>query len=440
MDKIIISGDGSGDFNCDGKADQVQINAAFAYQKDNPEYPIHLKGPFKYVVNNQILTSNSFTWTGDKDAVLTIATDRLWNATIPVIRQANPKQSESIIKKMSGFTIDGNADAINAKYAAAQGKKELRGDGFYNLIEMSYGTIEISGMTLRNSLNDGVITRYAHTVFRDNTVKDLGHEALFAKKCSVEHSGNRIKTMTNSGGRIMDCMGPVSIHDNTIWTEFGYDAGGPGLQIQFTKSDACRYMKDVEIWNNTIYDTYGPGIWLVAFAGSPYSRAEASGVHIHDNTFSGCGTHPKYDWLAGIVTSGFYDTLIENNVFDGCYGASVLIKNAVGLKPNGSSGKYNTIVKDNIIKNTIKMKVGIGGQGIRNETPSVHTVTSENNYIFDNESGPYYNVSSDSDILHAPDDEPEDPDNPSFVEFECSEKELEKIITTYPKRTFYKRL
>jgi hypothetical protein len=34
---IIIAGDGSGDYNCDGSSDQVEINQALEYAAANPE-------------------------------------------------------------------------------------------------------------------------------------------------------------------------------------------------------------------------------------------------------------------------------------------------------------------------------------------------------------------------------------------------------------------
>ena len=65
-----------------------------------------------------------------------------------------------------------------------------------------------------------------------------------------------------------------------------------------------------EVYNNTIQDMYGPGIWFIAY-GQAYTKDEAKHFYIHHNTFYGCGTHPTYDWVCGIETSGFYDTLIK---------------------------------------------------------------------------------------------------------------------------------
>ena len=45
---ITVSGDGSGNFICDGKDDQVQINKALDYAANNPGTTVHLKGQFTY--------------------------------------------------------------------------------------------------------------------------------------------------------------------------------------------------------------------------------------------------------------------------------------------------------------------------------------------------------------------------------------------------------
>jgi hypothetical protein len=426
MSNIIISGDGSGDFNC-GKTDaQVQINKAFEYQKDNPEDSIFLKGPFKYVIKSPILTSNVFELTGDKDAVITLADNVNWAKDVPLMKQKSVSKINDVDIKIHGFTIDGNWKGNTNR---------PRGRSYHTFGWLYYGDIEIFDMTLQNGHNDGFKVMYSDVNFHHNTVTMLGHEALYAIKCNrVSSKDNKVRTKTNSGTRVQD-SNHVTITGNEIWTVYEEDAGGPGIQVQFSKSTACPAMNDVDISNNIIHDTYGPGIWLVAYGGSQYSKEEACGVVIEGNKIYRCGTHHNYDWMAGIVTSGFYDTLIENNVIEDCYGAGVLVKNACGLKPNGQ-GKYNTIVKDNLISGTVKMKRGTGGQGIRNETPDVHTVESEGNHIWGNIAGPYYNVTSKSDILHAPATSEE----PSYIACEVTEEEYAKITELYANRTIFRRI
>lgn len=56
---VIVAGDGSGKYNCDGRDDQVQINQALAFASKNPGTIVHLKGPFKYFISDTLLISSN---------------------------------------------------------------------------------------------------------------------------------------------------------------------------------------------------------------------------------------------------------------------------------------------------------------------------------------------------------------------------------------------
>jgi len=43
---VYVSGDGSGDYNCDGTDDHVQIQQALEYAASNHGTTVYLKGPF----------------------------------------------------------------------------------------------------------------------------------------------------------------------------------------------------------------------------------------------------------------------------------------------------------------------------------------------------------------------------------------------------------
>jgi Disaggregatase related/Pectate lyase superfamily protein len=421
---VYVSGDGSGDFNCDGKDDHIEINKALAYQIENPEHSVYFKGKFKYTIDSPLQIGNNVILEGDPTACITIKNGNTWGRDTPLIQQKSPSQSNPSKIIIRDFEIDGN-------YAGNSNKP--RGNSYHTLMWLYYSDVEVCNMYLHDSHNDGLKIQYSNNVhFHDNRVYKLGHEAMYCLTCNnVISENNNIRTMTNTATRIRN-TNHVIIRNNEVWTVFEEDAGGPGFQIERTSG----LMNDIEVYGNNIHDTYGPGIWLIGANDSPYTRDQVHGVHIHDNTFSRCGTHKTYDWLAGIITSGFYDTLIENNVFEGNYGAGVLIKNAFGLPAGGTSGKYNTIVRNNEITGTIKMKCGNGGQGIRNETPSTHTVTSEGNYIYENVGGAYYNVSSNNDYLYPPVDEP---DKPSYLLFECTESQIEDIKMKYPDKPILRK-
>ena len=178
--------------------------------------------------------------------------------------------------------------------------------------------------------------------------------------------------------------------------------GGPGIQIEKSTS----IMDNIEIYDNTFDNTYGPGIWIFNYDASAI-KDQGKNVHIYHNIFRYTGTNSGIDWAGGVVLGGFYNTLIENNVFDGSYHAAVAIMYPNGNFPLGYSPKNNkcdTIVRNNIIVNTQKHKKdpsGIGF-GIANHLPQTHTITLENNCLYNNTAGKYEGCTSQSDIYVNP--------------------------------------
>jgi hypothetical protein len=151
-------------------------------------------------------------------------------------------------------------------------------------------------------------------------------------------------------------------------------------------------------------------MWLIGY-GDSYSKEEAQNVHIHHNTFYNAGTNPSIDWVGGIVTSGFYDTLIENNVFDEIYHAAIInmypsistgTSDPVDLSPQGTG--YTTIIRNNIIVNTQKRTKDPDGTGyaVVNYFPETHSFVLQNNCLYNNFAGNYKNASSATDIYVDP--------------------------------------
>jgi hypothetical protein len=395
---VYVAGDGSGDFNCDGTDDQIEINEALAYVAENTEFTtVHLKGPNTYVISDKIFIGNNTTLQGDSTAVIKLKDKASWLQEKPLITQMSISGNQNIT--IQGFEINGNYDG-NAE--------KKRGDGYYNLIHFyNCDSIHICNMYMHDSHGDGLRIKDSKNVtFHDNSLYKLGHDGLFAIKCqNVEAWNNTVRCKTNSALRVWN-SNHVKFHDNIIYTEFEPDAGGPGIQIQYIRESTINtVMNDIEVYNNTIYDTYGPGIWLIAY-GEPYSKDEAKNVYIHHNIFYNCGTHPTYDWLGGIVTSGFYDTLIENNVFDENYNAAVVYmypsgpRYEIDFTPKGTGGNYTTIMRNNIMTNTLERKHSPEGTGfaVINYFPETHSFILENNCVYDNKGGNYKNASSKSDI------------------------------------------
>ncbi|MDD3245681.1 MAG: right-handed parallel beta-helix repeat-containing protein [Methanosarcina sp.] len=399
LNKIVyVTGDGSGNFNCDGSDDQVEINQALAYVAENRQYStVHLKGPNIYDISDSILIGSKTVLEGDSTAVIKLKDEAGWQSGKPLITQMDSAGIRRVT--IRGFEINGDHD---------HNQDKKKGEGYYNMISfLNARDIQVHDMYLHDGHGDGLkVEKGSNIQFYNNKVYKLGHDGLYAIECqNIEAWDNTITCRTNSGLRIWN-SNHIKFHDNVIDSFFDWSAGGPGILIE--KSTGI--VNDVEIYNNTIHNTYGPGIWLIGY-GESYPRKEARNVHIHHNTFYDTGTNPGIDWVGGIVTSGFYDTLIENNVFDGIYHAAIInmypsvstgTSDTVDLSPQGTG--YTTIIRNNIIVNTQKRTKDPDGTGyaVINYLPETHTFVLDNNCLYNNVGGNYKNANSTTDIYVAP--------------------------------------
>ena len=392
---VYVAGDGSEDFNCNGTDDQMEINQALAYVAEHPQFTtVHLRGPNTYVISNSIFIGNNTILEGDPTAVIKLENKANWLAGKPMITEMNSTGIHGVTIK--GFEIYGNHD---------NNEDKKNGEGYYNMIHFLYSEdIQVHNMYMHDGHGDGLrVTNSSNIKFYNNKVYKLGHDGLYAIGCeNVSAWNNCITCRTNSGLRIRN-SNHVKFHDNMIDSFYNWSAGGSGIQIEKSKNK----VNDVEVYNNTIHDTYGPGIWLIGY-GEPYFKDDAKNVHIYHNIFYSTGKNPRIDWVGGIVTSGFYDTLIENNVFDGVYHAAIIhmypksVDYSLDLSPKGMG--YTTIVRSNIIVNTQKRKKDPDGTGygVINSLSETHTFVLENNLLYNNMGGHYKNASSKTDIYVDP--------------------------------------
>ncbi len=395
---VYVAGDGSGDFNCHGSNDQAEINKALEYVSENPQYTtVYLKGPNTYVISDSIFIGSKTILEGDPTAVIKLEDKAEWPEFKPLITQTNNTEVHDVT--IEGFEINGNHD---------NNADKRNGEGYYNMIYFVWSkNIQVHDMYLHDGNGDGLRVEGSSNIqYYNNRIYKLGHDGLFAiNSDNIEAWNNRITCRTDSGLRARE-SNHVKFHDNIIDSFYNWSAGGPGIQIE--KSTGT--VNDVDIYNNTIHNTYGPGIWLVGY-GKAYPREEAQNVRIHNNIFYNTGTNPSIDWVGGIVTSGFYDTLIENNVFDSVYHAAIVYMypsitsgnetaNDLSLHGNG----YTTIVRNNIIINTRKRTKDPNGTGcgVINYYPEISSLVLENNCLYNNTGGNYMNASSKTDIYADP--------------------------------------
>ncbi|AKB52849.1 hypothetical protein MSBRW_3596 [Methanosarcina barkeri str. Wiesmoor] len=412
---VYVAGDGSGDFNCDGKDDHVQINQALKFVADNSEYTtVHLKGPFTYVIDDTLLIGSNTILEGDSTAVIKLDNNAGWVVMKPMIQQMSSSGNNNIV--IRGFEVNGNHD----------GNSEEDGDGYYNIMYLLHcNNVEVYNMYMHDGHGDGLRIKYSENVkFYDNTIYKLGHDGLFAIQCqNVEAWNNKITCRTNSGLRVWN-SNHIKLHDNLIDSFYHWSAGGPGIQVE----KSAGTMDDIEIYNNTIHNTYGPGIWLFNYDTSA-TKDQGKNIHIYHNILYSTGTNPSITWVGGILGSGFHDTLIENNVFDSSYHVAIVSMCPERYSPDYSS-EYTTIAHNNIIVNTQKRtKYPSGtGYGIMNYLPATHSFDISYNCLYNNSAGYYKNCTSKAD-LHI---------RPLFVDQENHDYHLQSRGGTWNGKTWVK--
>ncbi|WP_440948464.1 disaggregatase related repeat-containing protein [Methanosarcina sp. T3] len=375
---VYVAGDGSGDFNCDGTDDQVQINQALKFVAENSAYTtVHLKGPFTYVIDDTLLIGSNTILEGDSGATIKLVSNANWDAWKPMIKERSTGSSGITIRS---FTIDGNREGNT---------NVVSGKGYYNLIHLSScQNIKVHNMYLTNNHGDGLKTdKCTNVELYDNEIYLIGHDGLYASSCSdVEAYNNIITCRTNSALRLYN-TNKASFHDNVITSE---GSGGAGIEIQKYNTPT---MDDIEVYNNVIYKTALAGIWI--FGSGSYSASTAN-VHIHHNQIYDTGTKTSNSIIGGIVSNGF-GGLIENNVIDGAYGAGIIQKTVYSPAPSGSG--FALTVRNNIISNSRSSSGGGSGYGINNELSGTHSFVLQNNCLYGNAGGDSKNVQLSSSDL-----------------------------------------
>ncbi|MGB9929534.1 MAG: right-handed parallel beta-helix repeat-containing protein [Methanosarcina sp.] len=390
---IYVAGNGSGDFNCDGKDDHVQINQALDYAAKNPGTTVHLKGPFTYVIDSPLLIGDNTVLQGDKSAVVKLTDEANWGSPwIPLIKNRDTGGNHDII--IQGFEIDGNGPNQTRL------SEDQYGSGYYCLIlfDLSYN-ITIQNMYMHNSCMDGARLTYKYTLtpsnkgnvkFANNTVYKIGHDALYCIGMNnIDAYNNDVFTRINSAFRLQN-SNHAKIHDNNIHSEYTGDSTGPGIEIQRTGSKSV--MDNIEIFSNTIHNLNGAGIWM-GEGGDEDDIVKGNDVHIHHNIFYNVGQYWRDTGHsnAAIVVGQYNNTTIENNVIiDGGHAGI-----QTGPGPSHTQ-TLTTVVRNNIIANHDDHEA----VGILNNDPAYNVFVSQNNCFYNNVGGSYKgtNIISSNDI------------------------------------------
>jgi hypothetical protein len=302
-----------------------------------------------------------------------------------------------------GFTLDGNGpnitQALNSNGTIkAMSYPSSNGGNYYNLIYLqTCNDIEVCDMVLTHNFNDGLQVKTCTNIeFHDNLIDEIGHDGLYAYKCDYVNAYNNIIYIQTNSGLRASSTNHVKFYNNIISAR---EKGGPGIEIQkeniINNANGYSYMKDIEVFDNIIYDIKYAGIWIFgnATAAQYNFPAEDTFVHVHHNIIYNCGYYEGAGDAAsnlklkgGIVTDGF-NALIENNVIDSCHAAGINVHEWLANRPS-PPGPYTLTIRNNIISNTkSNALVGDGeerGYGIYYELGDKHNFIVDYNCFYNN--------------------------------------------------------
>ncbi len=398
---VYVSCDGSGNYNCDGESDQIEINAALDYVAEHSEYTtVYLKGPNTFWIDEPIYISGNTILEGDEKAIVKLVDHaNWWKQFKPLIGQKGtifeeimPDQSVTTGNiTIRGFELNGNRAH----------QYEPSGASCYRMIQLqNCYNVTINDMYIHNGLGDGIILEFGVDTNRNETMYDInskffnnrihndGHDGIYVGQATNFEIYNNIitNTRTDASIRLQNCNN-FKIYNNIAGNAPDRRMSGSAAVHVMNRGDAI--VDDVEIYDNFFYGNQDwHGIWLERLAkGGAGTLNSHTGVYIHNNVIS------QYK-LAGVGIYGFNNTRIENNLIEiSAEGAGITFYQGAPL--NTSLSGFKTYVKNNII-------VRNATYGIDNQQPLVHTFISDYNCIYGNVKGNYNNVSSITDVYSDP--------------------------------------
>ena len=411
---IYVAGDGTGDYNCDGSSDQVDINQALNFVAGDSNYTtVYLKGPYTYLVDEPIIMHSNIHLTGDTTATVKLIDNVAhvvddWDqkhGNKPVIAQEGAEFWEGGHDYTGTWTdaiygdgsstienaeIDGFNLEIGRQDGYATGKYWYAGMYFFIATNLSIHDMHFSNsytdMIRIMSHSDSILSNGIHIYNID--INTTGHEGIYITRAkNVEIKDNKIThTRTNIGVRLSDCT-QVAIHDNTIGNDIHRTPSGyAGIEVRAKHVQ----LHHLDIYGNFIYGKAG-GI-VLRVKGTQNFSGLVTDVHVHHNRLY-CifnNTAGSADYLnGGIHLHGFPNAVIENNVIDGSWKDGIVYEEY----PGSVGGGYQTIVRNNIIRNSH----GFGINDLVGDS-SKHNFVMEYNDLFNNAAGDYHNAAATTDL------------------------------------------
>ena len=267
---VTVAGDGSGDYNCDGKADDVQINQALEFAAQNPGTTVHLKGPFTYDISDSLRIGSNTVLEGDSGTKIKLAKGLpVWGG-----RESSISEKKAMLmvrgSSASGVTIKGiTVDGSQSDYYSGV----RLGTSCYNMATIvNCNGLTIQDVTFQNGCNDAMLISQSSNVVIDSvTVNKCGHDGIYAYHVNgITVKNCNFINRTNSSVRFDSVTNGVMKNNECTTSGGGY----AGLELQGT-------LKNIEASGNYFHDLPAPAV--------VHLNTKETGVNIHDNRIENCG-------------------------------------------------------------------------------------------------------------------------------------------------------
>ena len=267
---VTVAGDGSGDYNCDGKADDVQINQALEFAAQNPGTTVHLKGPFTYDISDSLRIGSNTVLEGDSGTKIKLAKGLpVWGG-----RESSISEKKAMLmvrgSSASGVTIKGiTVDGSQSDYYSGV----RLGTSCYNMATIvNCNGLTIQDVTFQNGCNDAMLISQSSNVVIDSvTVNKCGHDGVYAYHVNgITVKNCNFINRTNSSVRFDSVTNGVMKNNECTTSGGGY----AGLELQGT-------LKNIEASGNYFHDLPAPAV--------VHLNTKETGVNIHDNRIENCG-------------------------------------------------------------------------------------------------------------------------------------------------------
>jgi len=353
---ITVAADGTGNYNCDGTEDEVEINLALEEAKITSGTLIHLKAG-TYVINDTVRIYSNTVLEGEGNSTTIKLNDYLdWEESQYAICNGNGAAGDTAIT-VRDLQIDGNR--FNQNHPG--------GSGWYNVFLMQTTTDSLfENITAFNTADDVFLLNGDNITVRNGHFENIGHAVVrTAQATNIKAYNNFMNHLGNSGIRLEYCVGG-EFYNNQI-----YYAGDGGLQLG-QDSDYAQTSHNIFHDNVVGYGGYGINVSYIKH------NDLAVGNIFRNNIIY--GTHNE-----GIRIQGTLDSQIINNVIFSVFdtyghGDGILLTN-LDYSNNPAAAKdypQNAVIKNNIVMNCAGY--GIEGQG----------GTSTYNDFYNNARGNYY--------------------------------------------------